>query len=189
MSWTAISSTLAVITVPFWLGVAFATFDLGGQVAIDMAPIVLRVLAGIAIPIALGMWLAVRRPEWVDANRRRLERVAIATFALIVVLAIAFQTGTVLDHLGELLLATILLNVAAMTVGFAASRAARLDPPQATAIAIELGIHNAALAVAIGTAVDERLAVPASVYSAVMVVTGSLFAAAMARRNRSPLAT
>ncbi len=87
-----------------------------------------------------------------------------------------------LDHLGELLLATIALNVIAMGLGFAAARLVRLERPQAVAISIELGIHNAALAVAsIGTAVDERLAVPAAVYSAVMVVTGTAFAYAMAR--------
>jgi BASS family bile acid:Na+ symporter len=120
----------------------------------------------------------------VAANEQRLERVAIATFAVLVVIATATQAATVLDHLGELLLATIALNVIAMALGFTASRVARLDRPQSVAIAIELGIHNAALAVAIGTAVDERLAVPAAVYSAVMVVTGTAFAYAMARAGR-----
>ncbi|MBO9533863.1 MAG: bile acid:sodium symporter [Solirubrobacteraceae bacterium] len=184
ISMTAISSTLAVVTVPIWLGVAFATFDVPSDVELDMGPIVARVLIGIAVPLAAGMWLAARRPQWVEHHRRRLERVAVATFAVVVVVAIASQTGPVLDNLGELIVATVLLNVLAMTIGFAAARAARLDAPQATAIAMELGIHNAALAVAIGAAVDERLALPASVYSAVMVVTGGLFAAFMARRGR-----
>lgn len=188
VSMTAISSTLAVVTVPFWLGVAFAAFDLEDEVAIDMAPIVLRVLAGIALPLLAGMLLAARRPEWVAARRSLLERIAVGTFAVIVVVAIISQAGTVLDHLGELLLATIALNVAAMTIGLAAARLARLDRPQGIAISIELGIHNAALAVAIGSAVDERIAVPAAVYSAVMVVTGSLFAAAMARRGAPSVA-
>lgn len=188
VSMTAISSTLAVVTVPFWIGVAFSAFDLDGQIAIDMAPIVLRVLIGIAVPLAAGMWLASRRPEWVGANEQRLERIAIATFAVLVVIATTTQAATVLDHLGELLLATIALNVIAMSLGFTAARLVRLDRPQAVAISIELGIHNAALAVAIGTAVDERLAVPAAVYSAVMVVTGTAFAYAMSRGSRRAVA-
>lgn len=171
------------------IGVAFAAFDLEGQIEIDMLPIVLRVLVGIAVPLAAGMWLATHRPGWVAAQEHRLERVAIATFAVLVVIATATQAATVLDHLGELLIATIALNVIAMALGFAASRLARLDRPQAVAISIELGIHNAALAVAIGTAVDERLAVPAAVYSAVMVVTGTAFAYAMARSGRQLNAT
>lgn len=189
VSMTAISSTLAVVTVPFWIGVAFSAFDLDGQIELDMLPIVLRVLVGIAVPLAAGMWLAARRPQWVAANEHRLERLAIATFAVLVVIATATQTTTVLDHLGELLLATIALNVMAMALGFAAARLVRLPRPQAVAISIELGIHNAALAVAIGTAVDERLAVPAAVYSAVMVVTGTAFAYAMARTGRASHAT
>ncbi len=189
ISMTAISSTLAVVTVPIWLGIAFATFDVPGDVALDMGPVVARILIGIAVPLAAGMWLAAHRADWVEAHRRRLERAAVTTFAVIVVVAIASQTGPVLDHLGALILATVLLNVLAMGIGFGAARAARLDAPQATAIAMELGIHNAALAVAIGAAVDERLALPASVYSAVMVVTGGLFATFMARHGRARSAT
>jgi BASS family bile acid:Na+ symporter len=70
-----------------------------------------------------------------------------------------------------------------MSISFAASKLARLGDRQATAIALELGVHNAALAIAVGAALDPALAIPAAVYSAFMFVTGGLFAWFMSRRN------
>lgn len=188
VSMTAISSALAVVTVPFWLSAALAAFDPGYELAFELTTIVLRVLAGIGIPLAAGMWLASRHPGWVAARRELLERIAVGTFAVIVVVAVASQASIVFEHLGELLLATVALNVAAMSLGFTIARAARLEQSQAVAISIELGIHNAALAVAIGAAVDERIAVPAAVYSAVMVGTGTAVAVLLRRRAASPQA-
>ena len=46
--------------------------------------------------------------------------------------------------------AALALNVAAMAVSFGAARLARLGPRSATAISIELGMHNATLAIAVG---------------------------------------
>lgn len=184
VSMTAISSTLAVVTVPLWLGIAVSEFGVQEQGAeLNMPLVVVRVLIGIAVPLAAGMWLASRWPEWVAARQRLLERIALATFALIVVVAVVGQASAVLEHLGEVALACLLLNLLAMGVGFAAARLGRLDPPQATAISIELGVHNAALAVAIGSTVDERLAIPAAVYSSFMVATAGIFAWLMRRHN------
>lgn len=88
-----------------------------------------------------------------------------------------------IDHLGEVAAAALALNLAAMTVSFALSKAVRLTDRAATAIALELGIHNAALAIAVGAALHPALTIPAAVYSGFMIVTGGLFARLMWRRN------
>lgn len=188
ISMTAISSVLAVITVPFWLGIALATFDVGEEVDLDMVPVVLRVVLSIALPLALGMLLVARFPDVVARHRVGLERLAVGTFALIVVVAVATQTQTVLDNLGPVVAATLLLNLAAMGAGFAISSLARLSPPESTAISIEVGVHNAGLAVAIGAAVDDRLAIPAAVYASFMILTAGAFALYMGRRNHAAAA-
>ncbi|MDO9356212.1 MAG: bile acid:sodium symporter [Solirubrobacteraceae bacterium] len=190
VSMTAISSTLAVITVPFWLGVSLDAFGVDeAGVDLDMPLVVVRVMATIAIPIALGMLLAARRTDWVTAHQRDLERIAFGTFVVVVLVAVLSQTGPVLDNLGSVAPAALLLNITAMSIGYGASRLAKLDAPQSTAIAIELGVHNAALAIAIGAAVDERLAIPAAVYSSFMVVTAGAFAWFMHRRMAAEQAT
>jgi BASS family bile acid:Na+ symporter len=82
--------------------------------------------------------------------------------------------------------AALALNIAAMAISFSVSSVAGLDRRQVTAIALELGIHNSALAIAIGTSLSDDVAVPAAVYASFMLFTGGAFAWAMGRRNRVP---
>ena len=70
-----------------------------------------------------------------------------------------------------------------MAVSFAIARVAGLDDRQTTAVAIELGVHNATLAIAIGASISAVLTIPAAVYSAFMFISAGLFARLMYRRN------
>ena len=70
-----------------------------------------------------------------------------------------------------------------MTISFGISKLARLDDRQATAISLELGIHNAALAIAVGASLATEVTIPAAVYASFMLFTGGAFAWAMSRRN------
>ena len=70
-----------------------------------------------------------------------------------------------------------------MGVSFAVSQLAGLGDRQATAISMELGIHNATLAITVASSVDSSMAIPAAVYSMFMFITAGAFARVMARRN------
>jgi bile acid:Na+ symporter, BASS family len=63
------------------------------------------------------------------------------------------------------------------------SKVARLGNRQSTAIALELGVHNSTLAIAVGASLISELTIPAAVYSSFMLFTGGAFAWAMSRRN------
>lgn len=185
---TAVSSLAAAITVPIYLELASRHFDaeaLVGDVA--MGSIVARVFLVTVIPVCAGMWLRRRWPERVLAARPLVAKLAAALFVLVVAGAIASEHDTVLDNVGSVLGAVVTLNVAALTISFTVSKLARLGDRQATAIALELGIHNAALAIAVGSALATELTVPAAVYGSVMFVSGGLFAHAMRRRNAPAL--
>ncbi len=97
--------------------------------------------------------------------------------------AIAAEHEKALDNLADVAGAALALNVAAMGVSFSVSKLARLDDRRATAIALELGVHNATLAIAVGASLATVLTVPAAVYAMFMFLTGGLFAVAMHRRN------
>jgi BASS family bile acid:Na+ symporter len=148
-----------------------------------MPGVVARVFAITIVPLAIGMRLRARDPAWADANEGRFKRIALGAFAVVVAGAVASEFGTVTDHLAELALAALTLNVAAMTASFVISRLARLNLGQATAVAMELGVHNATLAIAVGALVADRLTIPAAVYSTFMFFTAGAFARLMARRN------
>jgi bile acid:Na+ symporter, BASS family len=180
---TAISSVAAVVTVPLFLELATDRFGSGLDTDINMAPVVARVFLITIVPLALGMAARRRWTEWVVENYELTRRIALGVFVAIVIGAVAAEHQTVLDNLAEVAAATIALNVAAMTVSFSVAKLARLDDRQATAIAMELGIHNASLAIAVGAGIAAILAIPAAVYSSFMFISAGLFARLMYKRN------
>ncbi len=181
---TAISSVAAVITVPLFLELSTSHFGATGfDDDIAMGGVVARVLLITVIPLSLGMYLRSRSPERVKAIEGRARATAFALFVGVVVGAIVAEHERVIDNLDDVAAAAITLNLAAMTVSFTIARAARLDNRQATAIAIELGVHNATLAIAVGATIATVLTIPAAVYSAFMFISAGLFARVMFRRN------
>jgi BASS family bile acid:Na+ symporter len=181
---TAISSVAAVVTVPLFLELAINRFDaqeLAGD--IGMAGIVARVLFVTVVPLATGMWLRANRPELTERIARPFKRVSLTVFVLVVIGVIAAENELVIENLDDVAVAAVTLNLAAMAFSFSAARLARLDNRQATAIAIELGVHNSTLAIAVGASLATVLTIPAAVYASFMFITAGTFARLMFLRN------
>jgi bile acid:Na+ symporter, BASS family len=181
---TATSSVAAVVTIPLFLKLAVSHFGASGlDTQVSTLGVVIRVLLITVIPLSLGMWLRARRPQRVAELSGTVRKAAIAIFVAVVAGVIVAERDRVLDNLGDVVAATITLNVAAMASSFTIARLARLDNRQATAIAIELGIHNSTLAIAAGATIATVLTVPAAVYATFMFIPAGLFAWLMHRRN------
>lgn len=184
---TGVSSVLAVVTVPLYLGIAIDHFGAENLTKdIDLVGIVIKVLAITIVPLSLGMLYRAKRPARAIAIEPGLKRAAFVAFVFVVIGAIIAERDRFTDDFVQVAPAALLLNLAAMSVSFAIARAARLSNPQSTAISMELGIHNATLAIAVATTISTELAIPGAVYSAFMFVTAGLFARAMHRRNVEP---
>lgn len=184
---TGISSALAVVTVPLYLSLSSAWFNLTGvDNDVEVLPIAGRVLAITLVPLIAGMAIKQRAPEWTVTNYHRFRVISLGLFVVIVAAAVASEWGRVTEYLGSVLLAVIALNVLAMGISFTIARAARLSDRSSTAIALELGLHNATLAIAVGASLDPEMTIPAAVYGLFMWVTGGSFAWLMARRNGDP---
>jgi bile acid:Na+ symporter, BASS family len=181
---TATSSVAAMVTVPLFLGLAIDHFDATGLGEdVEMLGVVARVFAITILPLALGMWIRSRNPERVEEIYPRMRRIALVAFVAVVVGAVIAEREKIDENVADVAGAALALNVAAIAVSFTIARLSRLDDRQATAIAIELGVHNAALAIAVGATVTTVLTIPAAVYSAFMFITAGLFARVMYRRN------
>ena len=186
ISMTGISSIAAVLTVPLFLSLAIDHFGADGfDEDIEMLGIVARVLLITVVPLSFGMWLRARHPERVDELGEPFRRAAFAMFVVVVVGVIVAEHDRVFDNLGEVAAAAITLNVVAMSLSYGIARLARLDGRQATAVAMELGIHNTALAIAVGATIATVLTIPAAVYASFMFITAGLFARLMHRRNEA----
>jgi BASS family bile acid:Na+ symporter len=183
ISMTALSSVAAVVTVPLFLTLAIDHFGASVADDVNMLGVVVRVFLITLVPLAVGMRLRALNPRRAAAAEPRAKRVALVVFLFVVTGAVASEWDTIVDHIGELALAALTLNVAAMSVSFTVSRIARLSNRQATAVAMELGIHNATLAITVGVSIADVLAIPAAVYSVFMFLTAGAFARVMWHRN------
>ena len=181
---TAISSMAAIVTMPFYLNAAIDFFDASG-VAGDpnMVGIVARVFLITILPLAVGMRIRVKREDKVVAAGPRFKRIALVLFVIIVAGAVVSEFDRVMENFTDVATAALALNIAAMSISFTVARIARVDRRQSTAIAMELGMHNATVAIAVATALSSEVTIPAAVYSAFMFVTAGAFAKLMHSRN------
>jgi BASS family bile acid:Na+ symporter len=180
---TAISSVGALLVVPLYLGLAAEHFAGGDIGDVSMAGVVVRVFLITIVPLALGMYLRERYPQATAERKETLKKVAFGAFVLVVIGAVASEFEVLTDNFADVALATLALNVCAMSVSFGVAKLARLSDRQATAISMELGIHNSTLAIAVAGTINIDYAIPAAVYSGFMFITAGLFARYMARRN------
>lgn len=187
---TAVSSALSVITVPIFLSVAITLFMSGDGAPPTPAlgPIVLKILMITLVPLSFGMLIRAQFPPLAARLEKPLKKLAIGFFVLVVAAAIYAEFNNLLGYLGSVGPAVVALNVLAMSIGYGCARAGRLNSRQSTAVAIELGVHNTTLSMAVGGMVSVAMTVPGAVYGTFMFVTAGLFAWFMARRNTQPTA-
>ena len=184
VSMTAISSLAAVVTVPTVLSLATQHFaDAANPYALNMLPIVLKILVITLLPLSLGMLTRQRASARSLRHEARAKRIAMVFFVLVVFAAIWAERATISGHLEQVGVAVVSLNVLAMGASFMLSRLAGLDGPQATAVSIELGVHNTTLAMAVGAMVAPAMIIPAAVYGVFMFFTAGAFARWMHHRN------
>ncbi|WP_280272926.1 bile acid:sodium symporter family protein [Nocardia wallacei] len=183
---TAVNSVLAVFTLPLVVGLSYALF-LDGDAGIGLRPDKFaQVFAIVLIPVALGMWVHHRFPEWSRRRRGSVKVLSVVVLALVVLAAVARDFDTLTDNVGALAAVCLLLASIGILVGYYASRLFGVDSDQAVAAAMEIGIHNGALAIAVATSVlhDSAMAVPAAVYGVLMNLPAGVAAALFARRTR-----
>jgi BASS family bile acid:Na+ symporter len=95
VSMTALSSLLAVITVPLYLALAVSVFDAPIGSEISVLGVVLPVFAITIVPLVVGMLIHARAPTWTARSRPTVGRIAMGCFVLIVIGAVVTEIEAV----------------------------------------------------------------------------------------------
>lgn len=187
---TAVNSVLSIVTVPALVGVGMHQFlAQDKQIPMQFGKVV-SVLVIVLVPVAIGMVLRKKKPEFA-ARLEKPVKIASAAFLLFVIAAAAWeQRAGLAGWFGDVGLATLAFNLASLGIGYAVPRVLSLDERQSAAIAFEIGIHNGTMAIAFAGSVlgNMNIAVPAAVYSLIMYFTGAAFATWVKRRTTSAAA-
>jgi BASS family bile acid:Na+ symporter len=173
---TAVNSVLALLWLPFVLNWSLEHFLDAAQYIPPPRQKIVEVAAIILLPVAIGMLVRTYAPRISALAEKPVRIGSVLVLVALIVVALAGSAEILAAHIGAIGLACIAFNVISMTVGYVVPRLVRLPKRQATAIAMEIGVHNTALAiyVALNVLDQDVMAVPAAVYSVVMFATAGL---------------
>ena len=174
VSLTACSSIITLVTVPIIM--AWVTMAAGSAVDIHLpvGKLFMQNIVLMFLPIAVGIAVKKKWPVASEKMHNLLSRIA---FPAIIFLATVFfiQNRTaIIDSFGQLGLSISVLILLAMASGALLCRALRLTGKERRTIIIEVGMQNAAQAIAIASSPlvfnNEVIAVPAIIYALMMNV-------------------
>jgi BASS family bile acid:Na+ symporter len=183
---TAINSVLAVFTLPLVVTLAYTLF-MPEDASIGLRPDkFVQVFAIVLVPAAIGMWVHRRFTGWADRMRKNVKIVSAVVLLLVVVAAVGREFDTLTENIGKLATISLVLSTLSFVIGYTVPRLFQVEADQAIASAMEIGIHNGALAIAVASTVlhNDAMAVPPAVYGVLMNIPAVIVAYLLARRVR-----
>ncbi len=184
ISLTAVISLLSVITIPVIVVFSYGQF-IGEQAGqdISVAGTAIGVFLIVAVPVLIG--LSIRR--FAESFALRAEpaarRVSAVLFVLVLAGAIYQERSNIVPYFAQAGLVTLVLNLLMMAIAYLLARMFATGPSQRIAIAIECGLQNGTLAIAVAVLLfgGGLAAVPAATYSLIMFATALIYIALLRR--------
>ncbi len=185
ISLTAVISLLSVVSIPLILVFSYDHF-LGELVEKDISVVdaAIKVFLMAVVPVLIG--LLVRR--FAERLALRLEKpfnkIATVLFILILAGVIIEERTNLVDYFAQAGLVTLVLNLLMMAIALLLAHSFATGPKQKVAIAIECGLQNGALAIAVADLLfgGGLVKIPAATYSLIMFGTALIYTSLLRRR-------
>ena len=183
---TALSSIITLFTIP--LIMSWTTVLVGESVGITLpvGNLIKQNLVLMLVPVLLGIGLHSGWPETAAKTDKVLSKLA---FPLLLVLITVFYIQnheTILANIGILGLCVTVLILLAITCSSLLSLLVRTEESQRRTVVIEVGMQNAAQAIAIASSplvfANEQMAIPAILYSLMMNIVLLIYVGIVRRR-------
>ncbi len=187
---TAINSVISVVTLPIITSLAISYYDRGDEVQLPLIEVV-KVFALVLVPVLIGMAVRHRSPGFASRMDKPV-RIASAVILAVLVLAILLgELENVADYFAAVGAVAGLFCAASLVVGYVVPKALGITEAQAIASSMEIGVHNATLAIFVAVEVLDsvEISVPAAVYSLFMFVLAALWGVFVSRRVAAAEAT
>jgi bile acid:Na+ symporter, BASS family len=174
ISLTGVTSLVTVFTLPVLLMFAVDHFLGTSAPQVNVAGLGLALFMLMTVPVVAGIVLRRLAKTFVLAIEVFVFRLALGFFILVLIAALWINWTPFLENLQILGPSVAALNVLMLAIGLGLANLLRLDRGQATAIAIESGVQNAALGITVGSLFLERAAdlppfsLPSGVYGVTM---------------------
>lgn len=171
---TALSSIITLFTIPIIMSRATQIIGESVGITLPVGNLIKQNLLLMLLPVLLGIVMHYLWPKAASGTDKVLSKLA---FPLLMVLITVFYVQhheTILRNIGQLGICVTALILVAISCSSLLSRLVRNDSTQRRTVVIEVGMQNAAQAIAIASSPfifnDETMAIPAILYSLMMNV-------------------
>lgn len=190
VSITTANSFLTQFTIPFYVGLgitAYMSSDTGVSIDLPFWETLLQILFITVIPAVIGVFIRSRRPNFAEKVRTPSKYVLTSLLAVAMIGAIFLEKNEQLDiplnDYWRVLPLTLLLNFGSMFMSFYTAKYFKLGLKSQSTIAIEVGLQNTGLAIAVATGPlmlnNPAFAIPAAMYALFSFFTTAGFGIAM----------
>lgn len=172
VSLTAVSSIVTLFTIPLIMQVATASTGAAVGIQLPVRNLLMQNIVTMLLPILLGIGLRHWKKEWAIKADKVLSRLAFPALMFLAAVFFIQHRITIADNFGTLGIATTALLICAIAAAAGLCRLFSLGTGERRTIIIEVGMQNAAQAIAIASSPfvfnDGRIAIPAIIYALMM---------------------
>jgi len=187
VSLTALSSVITLFTVPAVMALFTQSVGTATDIQLPVGNLLMQNIVLMAVPIALGLGLAMWRQALALRLHNILKRLAFPALILLVTIFFLQHRTTIVNEFTTLGGAVTVLILAAMGCGVLLSHTLHLTSRERRTIVIEVGMQNAAQAITVACSPfvfnDETIAVPAILYALMMNVILLIYVALVKRQS------
>lgn len=174
---TALSSLITILTIPFIVNFALENFlDRSQLIELDTIQTIFQIFSIVVLPIGIGMLIRYFKPSFAEKMQRPVKIFSAIVLAIIIIGLVIKERENFFAYFKDAGLATLVLNVATMLVGYFSAIIFKVNREQAISISVESGIQNGTLAITIAVILlgNTAFAIAPAVYSLLMFFTGGV---------------
>lgn len=186
VSLTAVNSVLTLFTLPFIVNFSMDYFMESGQIIPMQFKKIVEVFAIVLIPVAIGMIIHGKLPSLSKKMEKPVKVLSAIFLILIIIGAVVKEKDQFVDYFKQVGLACLVFNLMSMAIGYYLPLWLKINKKQSIAIGMEIGIHNATLAIYIAMNVigNNIMSIPPAVYGLIMFFTAAAFGYLVSREKR-----
>lgn len=181
ISMTMVSTLVGVIATPL-----LCAFYLSETVSVDRLALLFSLVQIVFIPVVLGFACKFFLNDLANRVETLIPTLSVLLILLIIAIVVALNADRLLDVGLITLIAVILHNLSGLAGGYTISRLIGLDIKQSQTVAIEVGMQNSGLGVALATEFfSATAALPGALFSVWHNISGSLLASVWSNKRTS----
>ena len=174
VSLTAFSSIITLFTSPFIMDLMTQYVGSDMDVHLPVGNLLVQNLVLMAVPILVGLWIAVRHASLAQRMHNVLKKLAFPCLILLATVFFIQNREVIVREFPQLGLCMTVLILLSMAGGVGLSWLMRLSGREQRTIVIEIGMQNAAQAITVACSPfvfnNEVIAIPAIIYALMMNV-------------------